>query len=74
MKNLLMVVMAASFAVAGSSAFAAAHGGAMKDGAAKDAEKMMANCKDKAMMDKMDDKMKGECKKMLEMKAPEVKK
>jgi citrate synthase len=61
----MSIVMAASFVVAGSAAFAGSHGGAMKD-----ADKMMADCKDKAKMEKMDDKMKAECKKMMEANKP----
>ena len=67
MKKLMSMVIAAAFAVLGSAAFAASHGGAMKDG-----DKMMADCKDKAKMDKMDDKMKGECKKMMDMKKDDM--
>ena len=69
MKPLMSILIAAAFAVISSASFAAAHGGAMKDG-----DKKMADCKDKAMMEKMDDKMKGECKKMMEMKKEEPKK
>lgn len=69
MNKLLSILIAGSFAVIGSTAFAAAHGGAMKDG-----DKMMADCKDKAKMEKMDDKMKAECKKMMEHKKDDMKK
>ncbi len=65
MSKLLSVLIAATFATLSAGAFAASHGGAMKD------DKKM-DCK----MDekKMDDKMKAECKKMADEKKAEPKK
>jgi hypothetical protein len=64
MNKLLPSLVIAAFATASMGAFAAAHGGAMSD---KDKAEMMEKC---AKMDaaKADDKMKAECKKMMEMK------
>ena len=66
MNKLLSTLIAVSFATASVGAFAAAHGGAMSDA---DKAKMMQACKD---MDpkKADDKMKADCKKMMEEKKP----
>lgn len=68
MKKLLSILIAASFATASVGAFAAAHGGAMKDDDKKVAAKMEA-CK-KMDAKTADDKMKAECKKMMEEKKP----
>jgi hypothetical protein len=64
MKKLLSSLVIAAFATASMGAFAASHGGAMSD---KDKAEMMEKC---AKMDpaKADDKMKAECKKMMDMK------
>lgn len=64
MNKLLSSLVVAAFATASMGAFAASHGGAMSD---KDKAEMMEKC---AKMDpaKADDKMKAECKKMMEMK------
>ncbi|MFT6591338.1 MAG: hypothetical protein ACJA2P_002192 [Rhodoferax sp.] len=64
MNKLLSTLVIAAFASASFGAFAASHGGAMTD--AKKAE-MMEQC---AKMDpaKADEKMKADCKKMMEMK------
>lgn len=64
MNKLLSSLVIAAFASASMGAFAASHGGAMSD---KDKAEMMEKC---AKMDpaKADDKMKAECKKMMEMK------
>jgi hypothetical protein len=61
MRKLIPALIASTFAFASFGALAAAHGGAMTD-----AQKMEA-CK---TMDpaKADDKMKAECKKMMEKK------
>ena len=68
MKKLLSMLIAATFATVSMGAFAAAHGGAMKD-----ADKKMEACK---TMDAKtaDDKMKAECKKMMDDKKAEDKK
>ena len=68
MKKLLSMLIAVSFATASVGAFAASHGGAMSDA---DKAKMMQACKD---MDpkKADDKMKADCKKMMEEKKPDA--
>jgi hypothetical protein len=63
MSKLLSLLIAATFATASVGAFAAAHGGAPKDGAKAEEKKM-----DCSKTDKMDDKMKAECKKMMEPK------
>ena len=63
MSKVLSVLVAAVFATVSVSSFAAAHGGAMSD--KEKAEKMEA-CK--KMDAKADDKMKAECKKMMEAK------
>ena len=62
MKKLLSMLIAVSFASASVGAFAASHGGAMSDA---DKAKMMQACKD---MDpkKADDKMKADCKKLMD--------
>lgn len=72
MKKLLSMLIAASFATVSVGAFAAAHGGAMKDADAKKMEEKMAACK-KMDAKTADDKMKAECKKMMEEKKPEAK-
>jgi hypothetical protein len=69
MKKLLSMLIAASFATVAVGAFAAAHGGAMKDGDAKKMEEKMAACK-KMDAKTADDKMKAECKKLMEEKKP----
>ena len=58
MSKLLSVLVATTFAAASVGAFAGSHGGAP----AKTEEKKMDCSKEK--MEKMDDKMKAECKKM----------
>lgn len=63
MNKLLSTLVAASFTFASVGAFAGAHGGAMSD--KEKAEKMEA-CK--KMDAKADDKMKAECKKLMEPK------
>ncbi len=65
MSKLLSALIAATFATVSVSALAAAHGGAMTD--KEKAEKMEA-CK-KMDEKKADDKMKAECKKMMEKAA-----
>ena len=64
MNKLLSSLVIAAFATASMGAFAASHGGAMSD---KDKADMKEKC---AKMDpaKADDKMKAECKKMMEVK------
>ena len=69
MKKLLSMLIAASFATVSVGAFAAAHGGAMSDA---DKAKKMEACK-KMDAKTADDKMKAECKKMMEEKKPEMK-
>lgn len=64
MKKLLSMLIAATFATVSVGAFAAAHGGAPKD-----ADKKMEDCK-KMDPKKADDKMKAECKKMMDDKKP----
>ena len=66
MSKLLSVLVAAVFATVSLSSLAASHGGAMKDDKAM-AEKMEA-CK--KMDAKADDKMKAECKKMMDEAKP----
>lgn len=61
MNKLLSSLVAVTFACASVGAFAGAHGGAMSD---KDKADKMAACK--KMDAKADDKMKAECKKMME--------
>lgn len=63
MNKLLSALVLAVFATASVSAFAAAHGGAMSD---KEKADKMAACK--KMDPKADEKMKAECKKMMEEK------
>jgi hypothetical protein len=63
MNKVLSALFAAMLATASVGSFAAAHGGAMTD--KEKAEKMEA-CK--KMDAKADDKMKAECKKMMEKK------
>ncbi len=63
MSKILSTLVATVIATASVGAFAAAHGGAMSD--KEKAEKMEA-CKH--MDAKADDKMKAECKKMMEEK------
>ena len=69
MNKLLTMLIAVSFATASVGAFAAAHGGAMSDA---DKAKKMEACK---TMDakKADDKMKAECKKMMDEAKPAAK-
>ena len=64
MRKLVSAIAATVIATASVGAFAAAHGGAMSD---KDKAEMAEKC---AKMDpaKADDKMKADCKKMMEMK------
>jgi hypothetical protein len=64
MNKLLSTLVIAAFATASIGAFAASHGGAMSD---KEKAEMAEKC---AKMDpaKADDKMKADCKKMMEMK------
>jgi Ni/Co efflux regulator RcnB len=64
MKKLLSTLVIAAFATASMGAFAASHGGAMSD---KEKAEMADKC---AKMDpaKADEKMKADCKKMMEMK------
>jgi uncharacterized protein YdeI (BOF family) len=62
MKKLLSILVA-SVALVSTGAFAASHGGAMKDG--------KLDC---TKQDKMDDKAKAECKKMEDAKKAEEKK
>jgi hypothetical protein len=59
MSKLLSVLIAATFATVSFSSIAGSHGGAMKDD-----EKKMEACK--KMDAKADDKMKAECKKLME--------
>jgi hypothetical protein len=61
MSKLLSLLIATTFATASVGAFAMSHGGAPKDGAKMEEKKM--DCS-KEKMEKMDDKMKAECKKM----------
>jgi hypothetical protein len=61
MRNLISALIASTFAFASFGALAASHGGAMTD-----AQKMEA-CK-KMDESKADDKMKEECKKLMEKK------
>lgn len=63
MNKLLSALVVAAFATVSAGAFAAAHGGAMSD---KDKADKMAACK--KMDPKADEKMKAECKKMMEEK------
>jgi len=63
MNKLLSALVVAVFATASAGAFAAAHGGAMSD---KEKADKMAACK--KMDPKADEKMKAECKKMMEEK------
>lgn len=64
MNKLLSSLVVVAFASASMGAIAASHGGAMSD---KDKADMAEKC---AKMDpaKADDKMKAECKKIMEMK------
>lgn len=62
MNKLLSSLVVAAFATASVGAFAAAHGGAMSD---KDKAAKMEACK-KMDPAKADDKMKADCKKMME--------
>jgi type IV secretory pathway TrbL component len=71
MKKLFSILIAASFATVSASAFAAAHGGAPKDADMKKMEEKMEACK-KMDAKTADDKMKAECKKMMEEKKPEA--
>jgi hypothetical protein len=67
MKKIVSGLMVMAFA---GVSFAASHGGAMKDD--KKMEEMKAACM--KADPKMDDKMKAECKKIMEMKKEEPKK
>jgi type IV secretory pathway TrbL component len=71
MKKLFSILIAASFATVSAAAFAGAHGGAPKDGDMKKMEEKMEACK-KMDAKTADDKMKAECKKMMEEKKPEA--
>ena len=64
MNKLLSMIVIAAFATAATGAFAGSHGGAMSD---KEKAEMADKC---AKMDpaKADDKMKADCKKLMEMK------
>jgi hypothetical protein len=62
MNKLVSMLIAATFATASVGAFAAAHGGAMSDA---DKAKKMEACK-KMDAKTADDKMKAECKKLME--------
>lgn len=64
MNKLLYTLLIATFAMAPMGAFAASHGGAMSD---KEKAEMAEKC---AKMDpaKADDKMKADCKKLMETK------
>ena len=64
MNKLLSTILAATLATASVGAFAASHGGAMSD---KEKADKMAACKKMDPM-KADEKMKMECKKMMEEK------
>jgi uncharacterized protein YdeI (BOF family) len=70
MKKLVSMLIAASFATVSVGAFAAAHGGAMSDA---DKAKKMEACK-KMDPKSTDDKMKAECKKMMDDAAAAAKK
>ena len=61
MRKLIPALMVSTFAFASFAAFAASHGGAMTD------EQKLEACK-KMDEDKADDKMKAECKKLMEPK------
>lgn len=61
MNKLVSVLIAATFATVSFNSIAASHGGAMKD------EKKVEECK-KMDLAKADDKMKAECKKLMETK------
>jgi hypothetical protein len=63
MKKLMSMLIATSFAAASVGAFAMSHGGAMSDA---DKAKKMEACK-KMDMKTADDKMKADCKKLMEM-------
>ncbi len=71
MKKLFSILIAASFATVSASAFAMSHGGAPKDADMKKMEEKMEACK-KMDAKTADDKMKAECKKMMEEKKPEA--
>jgi hypothetical protein len=64
MNKLLSTLVATAFAMASVGAFAGSHGGAMSD---KEKAEMTEKC---TKMDpaKADDKMKADCKKLMEMK------
>ena len=71
MNKLMSMLIAAIFATASVGAFAAAHGGAMSDA---DKAKKMEACK-KMDPKSTDEKMKAECKKLMEgEKKPDAKK
>jgi hypothetical protein len=62
MKKLMTMLIATTFAAASTGAFAMSHGGAMSDA---DKAKKMEACK-KMDPKSTDDKMKAECKKMMD--------
>jgi len=64
MNKLISTLIVSAFAMASMGAFAGSHGGAMSD---KEKAEMTEKC---AKMDpaKADDKMKADCKKLMEMK------
>lgn len=64
MNKLLSTILATALATVSVNAFAASHGGAMSD---KEKADKMAACKKMDPM-KADEKMKAECKKMMEEK------
>jgi hypothetical protein len=68
MKKLLSILITAVFATSSIGAFAAAHGGAMSDA---DKAKKMEACK-KMDAKTADDKMKAECKKMMDEAKPDA--
>jgi hypothetical protein len=71
MNKLMSMLIAAAFATASAGAFAAAHGGAMSDA---DKAKKLEACK-KMDPKTADDKMKAECKTLMEgEKKPDAKK
>jgi hypothetical protein len=70
MNKLLSMLVAAIFATASAGAFAMSHGGAMSDA---DKAKKIEACK-KMDPKSTDEKMKAECKKLMEEKKPDAKK
>jgi type IV secretory pathway TrbL component len=71
MKKLFSILIAASFATVSAASFAMSHGGAPKDADMKKMEEKMEACK-KMDAKTADDKMKAECKKMMEEKKPDA--